>query len=68
MEIEKEIIIALIGAGATIIAATIGVVGNRRKASAKKEQNIKINQTATGRSNTQIGIQINSEKEVDLDE
>lgn len=56
---DKEIIIALIGAAAAIIAAIIGVWG-------KKEKITNIKQKASGKNNTQIGIQINK-KESDTD-
>lgn len=56
---DKEIIIALIGAAAIIIAAIIGVWG-------KKEKTTNIKQKASGKNNTQIGIQINK-KESDTD-
>lgn len=57
---DKEIIIALIGAAAVIIAAIIGVWG-------KKEKTTNIKQKASGKNNTQIGIQINK-KESDTGE
>lgn len=57
---DKEIIIALIGAAAAIIAAIIGVWG-------KKEKTTNIKQKASGKNNTQIGIQINK-KESDTGE
>lgn len=56
---DKEIFIALIGAAAVIIAAIIGVWG-------KKEKTTNIKQKASGKNNTQIGIQINK-KESDTD-
>ena len=56
---ETEIIVALIGAAAVVIAAIIGVWG-------KKEKNTNIKQRASGKNNTQIGIQINK-KESDSD-
>ncbi len=49
---EKEIIVAIIGAIAVIIAALIGVWGKNEKAT-------KVNQTSFGRNNTQIGVQLN---------
>lgn len=52
---DKEIIIALIGAAAVIIAAIIGVWG-------KKEKMTNIKQKASGKNNTQIGIQINKKE------
>ena len=52
---DKEIIIALIGAAAVIIAAIIGVWG-------KKEKTTNIKQKASGKNNTQIGIQINKKE------
>ena len=57
---DKEIIIALIGAAAVIIAAIIGVWG-------KKEKTTNIKQKSSGKNNTQIGIQINK-KESDTSE
>ena len=57
---DKEIIIALIGAAAIIIAAIIGVWG-------KKEKTTNIKQKASGKNNTQLGIQINK-KESDTSE
>lgn len=57
---DKEIIIALISAAAVIIAAIIGVW-------VKKEKTINIKQKASGKNNTQIGIQINK-KESDTGE
>ena len=57
---DKEIIIALIGAAAIIIAAIIGVWG-------KKEKTTNIKQKASVKNNTQIGIQINK-KESDTSE
>ena len=57
---DKEIIIALIGAAAVIIASIIGVWG-------KKEKTTNIKQKASGKNNTQIGIQINK-KESDTSE
>ena len=56
---ETEIVVALIGAAAVIIAAIIGIWG-------KKEKTTNIKQKASGKSNTQIGIQINK-KESDTD-
>lgn len=55
-----EIIVALIGAAAVVIAAIIGVWG-------KKEKTTNIKQKAFGKNNTQIGIQINK-KESDTDD
>ena len=52
---DKEIIIALIGAAAVIIAAIIGVWG-------KKEKTTNIKQKASGKNNTQIGVQINKKE------
>ena len=52
---DKEIIIALIGAAAVIIAAIIGVWG-------KKEKTTNIKQKASGKNNTQIGIEINKKE------
>lgn len=57
---DTEIIVALIGAAAVIIAAVIGVFG-------KKEKTINIKQKASGKNNTQIGIQI-TKKESDTNE
>ena len=57
---DKEIIIALIGAAAVIIAAIIGIWG-------KKEKSTNIKQKSSGKNNTQIGIQINK-KESDTSE
>lgn len=56
---NTEIIVALIGAVAVVIAALIGVWG-------KKEKTTNIKQKASGKNNTQIGIQINK-KESDTD-
>lgn len=58
MNIEKEIIVALITAGAAIIVAIIGQIGNKKKSAGKTDPAIKIDQKATGRINTQIGIQV----------
>ena len=55
-----EIIVALIGAVAVVIAAIIGVW-------AKKEKTTNIKQKAFGKNNTQIGVQINK-KESDTDD
>ena len=57
---EIEIIVALIGAVAVVIAAVIGVWG-------KKEKTTNIKQKAFGKNNTQIGIQVNK-KESDTDD
>ena len=57
---DTEIIVAIIGAAAAIIAAIIGVWG-------KKEKSTNIKQKASGKNNMQIGIQINK-KESDTDE
>lgn len=57
---EIEIIVALIGAVAVVIAAIIGVWG-------KKEKTTNIKQKAFGKNNTQIGIQVNK-KESDTDD
>lgn len=57
---EIEIIVALIGAVAVVIAAIIGVWG-------KKEMTTNIKQKAFGKNNTQIGIQVNK-KESDTDD
>lgn len=63
MNIEKEIIVALITAGGVIIAAIINRLGNRKKPEGKREQDIKISQQAKGEKITQVGIQINPKKE-----
>lgn len=63
MELDKEIIVALIAAAGAIIVAFINLVGNKKKFTGKSERDIKINQKAKGESITQIGIQVNSEKE-----
>ena len=52
---EIEIIVALIGAVAVVIAAIIGVWG-------KKEKTTNIKQKAFGKNNTQIGIQVNKKE------
>ena len=57
---DTEIIVALIGASAVVIAAIIGVWG-------KKEKTTNIKQKAFGKNNTQIGIQVNK-KESDTDD
>lgn len=62
VELEKEIIVALIAAGATIICATINLIGNKKKSAGKSERDIKIKQKATGNINTQIGIQVTKDK------
>ena len=64
---ETEIIVAIIGAVAVIVAAIIGVWGNRKKSSDKSGKKIKVNQKATGNINTQVGIQINKGKKDDED-
>ena len=55
-----EIIVALIGAAAVVIAAIIGVWG-------KKEKTTNIKQKTFGKNNTQIGIQV-YKKESDTDD
>ena len=50
---DKEIIIALIGAAAVIIAALIGLLAKN------KEKSTKVKQKATGKNITQIGVQNN---------
>lgn len=69
MKIETEIIVALITAGAAIIVAILGLIGNRKKSAGEREssRDIKIKQKATGNINTQIGIQI-TKKEGDTDD
>lgn len=57
---DIEIIVALIGAAAVVIAAIIGVWG-------KKEKTTNIKQKTFGNNNTQIGIQVNK-KESDTDD
>lgn len=68
MNMEKEIIVALITAGGVIIAAIINHVGNRKKPKGKSERDIKINQRAKGETVTQVGIQIDLEKRDDPNE
>lgn len=52
---DIQIIAALIGALAVIIAAVIGIWG-------KKEKSTKIVQKAIGKNNTQVGIQIDKKE------
>lgn len=60
---DTEIIVAIIGAAAVIVAAIIGIWNKKEKTSNK---NIHIKQKTSGKNNTQIGIQINK-KESDSD-
>lgn len=64
---DKEIIIAMIGAAATVAVALIGLIGKKNKSSRNAENNRKtvINQQAEGANSTLIGIQINHEKRGD---
>lgn len=55
---SENIIVALIGAGAVIIAAIITLIGNLKKKNVS-EKRTKIKQSAKGNSNVQIGIQNN---------
>ena len=56
---DTQIVVALIGAAAVVIAAIIGVFG-------KKDKTTVIKQRSFGKNNSQVGIQINK-KECDND-
>lgn len=56
---DTQIVVALIGAAAAVVAAIIGIWS-------KKEKNTIIKQKAFGKNNSQVGIQINK-KESDKD-
>lgn len=57
---NTEIIVAIIGAGAAIIAALIaGIFALIAKTKNKKPTDIKLRQKQSGTGNTQIGIQNN---------
>lgn len=56
---DTQIVVALIGAAAVVIAAIIGVFG-------KKDKTTIIKQRSFGKNNSQVGIQINK-KERDND-
>ena len=62
---SDTIIVAIIGASATIVVALINVFANRRKASAGKNDGTKIviNQKAKSDQSTQIGIQIGTKED-----
>lgn len=69
VELDKEVVVALIAAVGGIIVAIIGYVGNRKKSAGvapKSERDIRIDQKATGNFNTQIGIQVHHEKKDDI--
>ena len=53
---EKEIIVAIIGAAAAVTAALIGLFGKNK---ATNRRNTEVHQTASGDNITQIGIQQN---------
>ena len=57
---DTEIIVALIGAAAMIIAAIIGVLG-------KEEKTTNIEQKVSGNGNTVIGTQINNDNSEQLE-
>lgn len=56
---SENVIVALIGASAMIIAAVIALIGNLCEKE-KAKRNVKIKQSVRGNSNVQIGIQNNS--------
>ena len=59
---SEAIIIALIGGGATVIAASIGLIANAiKKKSVSNDYSVK--QQQKGNNNTQIGNQIHIYKE-----
>lgn len=60
----EGVVVALIGAVATVLVALIGLVGKRKKSSGESDdgKKITIKQKAEGANSTQIGIQINNEK------
>ena len=61
----NNLTIALIGAGATILAALIGLfIRSVYKKNVSKKR-ININQNQRGNNNTQIGIQINKGDDTD---
>lgn len=62
---DTEIIVALIGAAAVIIAALIGLLGKCRdtaKTRSATKNSIKIKQTSKGANATQIGYVATTEK------
>lgn len=57
---DKEIIVAIIGAAAVVLAALIaGIFSLINKGKSKESRQIQIKQKQSGRNNTQIGIQNN---------
>ena len=64
---DNEIIVAIIGAAATVVVALISLIGKKNKLSktAEDEKKTEINQKAEGANSTLIGIQINHEKRDD---
>lgn len=57
---SKEIIAAIIGAIATIVAAVITKISTSKKNTGKTGRSVRINQKATGDNNTIIGTQNNT--------
>lgn len=57
---RENIIVALIGAGAVIIAAIVSLLGNLSKKKSLSGEKTIIKQSVKGNSNVQIGIQNNS--------
>jgi len=60
---SEGILIALIGAGAVIIAAVIGLIGKNITNSSNR--NVKIKQSSKGNTVTQVGIQNITKKDKD---
>lgn len=57
---NTEIVVAIIGAAAVIIAALIsGLLSLVSKENPKESNNIKLKQKQSGKGNTQVGIQNN---------
>lgn len=66
---EKEVLVAIIGAGAVVLAAIISGLFGLNKKDDTKSKIIKIEQKQKGKGNTQIGIQNNcARKDEDKDD
>lgn len=59
ISVEKEVLVAIIGAAAVVLAAIISGLFNLNKNDDTKRKTIKIRQKQKGKGNTQIGIQNN---------
>lgn len=57
---SKEIVVAIIGAIATIVAAVIAKISTSKKNAGKTGCSVRINQKAKGDNNTLIGTQNNT--------